>query len=249
MNLMIRENDEDVFGQIFLDFYENKGPFHYFMERDDGLLQHRLSETYFQDFNKWNNEEQNLIQTIFENNFSSVLDIGAGAGRTSLYLQNKDIDVVALDASKGAIEVCQSRGIKKVFHSDIFNYQNSHSFDCLLLLGNNLAIGGDYDGTKNLLNKCKELIKSDGQILLHFLSPTPTQNTDHLKYHDLNKAQGKRIGEITTRIRYRTFASSWLKLFLPTEIEFEEIINTTQLKILKNWSVNENSFYIQLANE
>jgi len=247
LNNVITNNADDVFGKVFLEFYENKGPLYYFFERDDGLLQYRLSETYFQDYDLWNKDEQSLVQTIIDNNIKTVLDIGAGAGRTSLFLQNRGIDVVALDISPGAIEVCQRRGIKKVFQGDIFNYNNFHSFDCVLLLGNNLAIGGNYDGTKNLLHSCKELIKPSGYILLHFLSPTPTEDIDHLVYHELNKSREKRVGEITTRIRYRTLVSSWFQLFLPTEKEFNEIIDATGLKIEKKWNNNENSYYVQLG--
>jgi 2-polyprenyl-3-methyl-5-hydroxy-6-metoxy-1,4-benzoquinol methylase len=43
-----------------------------------------------------------------------VLDIGAGAGSHSLYLQNeRNLDVTALDISPKSIEVCKLRGIKK----------------------------------------------------------------------------------------------------------------------------------------
>lgn len=247
MDKELPKNEEDVFGKVFLDFYENKGPFYYFLERDDGLLRYRLSETYFQEFDKWSKEEQRLIETISQNNFKSVLDIGAGAGRVSLYLQSNNIDVVALDVSSGGIEVCKRRGIKNTYQGDIFNYKNSQLFGCVLLLGNNLGIGGNYEGTANLLNKCKELIKPGGFILLHFISPTPTQNEDHLSYHNANKSQGKRIGEITFRMRYRTLVGGWFKLFLPTEKEFNEIIDKVGLQIIKKWEVNENIFYVQLT--
>ena len=70
--------------------------------------------------------------------FKTVLDIGAGAGRVSSYLQERNIDIVALDISFGAIDVCRLRGIKNLYHEDIFSYDNTQSFDCVLLLGNNL---------------------------------------------------------------------------------------------------------------
>ena len=54
---------------MYLDYYQKEGPLCYFMERDDGLLESRISEIYFHDYNHWNKEEQNLIQTIFDNHF------------------------------------------------------------------------------------------------------------------------------------------------------------------------------------
>ena len=110
-----------------------------------------------------------------------------------------------------------------------------------------MAIGKDYEGTKDLINKCKELINPSGQILLHYFSVIPTQNQDYLRYHDVNKSHGKRIGEITARIRYRTMTSSWFKLFLPTEEEFLELTEKTGLAIINKWKSSETSFYVQLA--
>ena len=76
--------DDDVFGMVYKEFYAKIGPGYYFFERDDSLLQYHPSETYFQPYDHWIKEEQSLIQTIFTNNFKSVLDIGSGAGRISL---------------------------------------------------------------------------------------------------------------------------------------------------------------------
>lgn len=248
MSQLNNKVDNDAFGAIFLEFYRKQGPGYYFIERDDGLLSYRTTEPYFQKFNQWSKEEQNLIQTIFQYEFRSVLDIGSGAGRVSLYLQEKGLDILALDISAGSIEVCQLQGIRKFFQGDIFNYHTLEPFDCVLLLGNNLGIGGDYDGTKKLLNKCKELTKN-GHIFLHYVSPIPTEDSDHVKYHKLNESGGKRIGEITLRIRYRTLQSDWFKLFLPTEEEFNKIIDDTGLEIVRKWMLSKNSFYVHLAKK
>ncbi|HDO42228.1 MAG TPA: methyltransferase domain-containing protein [Candidatus Bathyarchaeota archaeon] len=42
-----------------------------------------------------------------------VLDIGCGAGRHSIYLQNKGFNVIGIDISPLAIKVCRLRGLKK----------------------------------------------------------------------------------------------------------------------------------------
>lgn len=230
-----------------MEFYEQKGPLNYFLEREDGNLRYSSSETYFYEYEKWNKAEQNLIQTIFDNKFNFVLDIGSGAGRVSLYLLEKGLDVVALDISKGAIEVCKLRGVKKYFLGSIFDYKDSEKFDCVILLGNNLGIGGTYERTRELLNKCKDLTTSTGQILVHYRTPIPTQDPDHLSYHEFNRTQRKRIGEITFRLRYRTMKSDWFALFLPTEFEFNNLLQETKLEILKNWESSTNDFYVQLG--
>jgi 2-polyprenyl-3-methyl-5-hydroxy-6-metoxy-1,4-benzoquinol methylase len=42
-----------------------------------------------------------------------VLDVGAGAGRVSLHLQDRGQDVVAIDNSPRAIAVCRRRGVRE----------------------------------------------------------------------------------------------------------------------------------------
>jgi methylase of polypeptide subunit release factors len=42
-----------------------------------------------------------------------ILDIGAGAGRAALYLQETGRDVVAPDVSPGAVDVCKRRGVRR----------------------------------------------------------------------------------------------------------------------------------------
>ncbi len=67
-----------------------------------------------------------------------ILDIGAGAGRVSLALQREGLDVVALDISEGAIEVCKDRGVRSVFKGTVFDLAATRPapFDTFLMLGN-----------------------------------------------------------------------------------------------------------------
>jgi 2-polyprenyl-3-methyl-5-hydroxy-6-metoxy-1,4-benzoquinol methylase len=43
-----------------------------------------------------------------------VLDIGCGAGRHSLYLQNQGFQVLGIDNSPLAVKVAKLRGLKRV---------------------------------------------------------------------------------------------------------------------------------------
>lgn len=70
-----------------------------------------------------------------------VLDIGAGAGRVALSVQTLGLDVVALDVSRGAIEVCAARGVRNVFHGSMTDLFATalEEFNTFVLAGNNLA--------------------------------------------------------------------------------------------------------------
>lgn len=95
----------------------------------------------------------------------TVLDIGCGAGNHTLYLQKKGFEVTALDASKGAIEVCENRGVKSSVHSLFLDYNNSR-FDTLLLLMNGIGLAGKLNNLNSFLNHLKSLLLPNGQVLL-----------------------------------------------------------------------------------
>jgi SAM-dependent methyltransferase len=95
----------------------------------------------------------------------SVLDVGAGAGCHSLELQERGLDVTALDISAGAAEALKQRGVQQVLQADIFKL-DAPSYDTLLLLMNGIGIAGNLEGLSRLLEHAKKLLKPGGQLLL-----------------------------------------------------------------------------------
>ena len=72
-----------------------------------------------------------------------MLDIGCGAGRVSLHLQERGLEVVAIDASPGAVEVARRRGVRDARVLDLTDVgpELGH-FDTILLLRNNFGLTG-----------------------------------------------------------------------------------------------------------
>jgi SAM-dependent methyltransferase len=94
-----------------------------------------------------------------------VLDVGAGAGCHSLALQERGVDVTALDISAGAIAAMKQQGIRHVLQQNVFE-MGSGDFDTLLLLMNGIGIAGDLAGLEHFLEHAKKLLRPGGQILL-----------------------------------------------------------------------------------
>lgn len=110
-------------------------------------------------------EMPKLERLALEKATGEVLDIGACAGCHSLYLQQKGIEVTALERSALCCKVLKDRGVRKVVHADLFQFQ-SQKFDTLLLLMNGTGIAGTLNNLVNFLNHLKKLLKPDGRILI-----------------------------------------------------------------------------------
>lgn len=95
----------------------------------------------------------------------SVLDIGAGSGSHSLYLQEKGFEVTALDASKGAIQTCRLRGVENTRHATIEAF-GEEKYDTLLLLMNGIGLAGSLSQLGDFLSGLTELLRPGGQILV-----------------------------------------------------------------------------------
>lgn len=97
----------DAFGQALLARQEGRSG-DIISERDDGLVE-RDSFDYF------SAPHGPLWEWVVARVGHRILDIGAGAGREALALQAMGWEVLALDVSPGAIEVCRRRGVVSTF--------------------------------------------------------------------------------------------------------------------------------------
>lgn len=93
-----------------------------------------------------------------------VLDVGAGAGCHALELQNRQLQVVALEKSELAVRVLADRGVLYPVQGDIYHYQGE-PFDTILLLMNGIGLAGTQEGFGQLLEHLKGLLLPGGQIL------------------------------------------------------------------------------------
>ena len=72
-----------------------------------------------------------------------ILDVGAGSGCHSLWLQDKGLDVTAVDISPYSIETMKERGVVNVLEQDFFTLEDK--YDTILMLMNGIGIVGGLD--------------------------------------------------------------------------------------------------------
>lgn len=151
---------KDLFGKALLD-YQNDN------YTEDLITSTNISEEdelplpyLFRDFKEMPKLEQKALQLAK----GKVLDVGCGSGSHSLYLQEKGLDIKAIDISNGAIEVAKQRGILKAELKDILD--ETGTFDTILLLMNGTGIFQELSEVAKYLKHLKTLLNPEGQILI-----------------------------------------------------------------------------------
>jgi SAM-dependent methyltransferase len=157
---MLSTDFDDVYGKAILDHYKGialrLSTFSSIAGEDELPLHH-----LFRNFNEMPAMEQMALQL----SEGKVLDLGCGAGSHSLFLQEKNLDITAIDISKGAIEACKLRGVKNAFHQDFWQLKDQ-KYDTIIALMNGTGICGSLANLSSFLIHLKSLLNSGGQVLI-----------------------------------------------------------------------------------
>jgi len=194
----MNENSMEPYGLALLDYFNGDHSATQIFHRDDGRDFEVPISLFFRDSAGFSRIEQTAIELCS----GRVLDIGAGTGRHSLVLQEKGIDVIALDVSPQAIDIMKKRGVRGVYHGDIFEF-NQGKFDTLLMMLHGIGMVGTLAGLRHFLNHAHTLIAPGGIVVFDSLDVRCTDDPAHLAYHERNRNENRFIGEIRFQIEYK----------------------------------------------
>ncbi|MEE4178031.1 MAG: class I SAM-dependent methyltransferase [Bacteroides sp.] len=151
----------DIFGKAFKDFLDGdtKALIKVYLDvsEPDDLPVAYFFRTY-EDMPVW---EQIALDACR----GKVLDAGAGAGAHALALQERGMEVVALDISPGAVEMMKVRGVKNALCQDFFHFKEK-GFDSLLFLMNGAGMAANLEGLQRLFRHARKWMNPGGQILV-----------------------------------------------------------------------------------
>jgi len=217
-------DEEDAFGRVLLDYLSGPAgdPV---LERDDGHAGPALGpEWFFAEPEEWPEAER----AVFGYVRGRVLDVGAGAGRHSLAAQRRGLEVMAIDVSPGAVEVCRRRGVTDVRLLPLAAVDADLGvFDTVLMMCGNFGLVGGAGEAAAILRRLHALTSPNGRIVLDSVDPDVDVDDADLAYAAGNRARGRPPGQVTIRIRYGERATPWFDLLLVSSAELERLVAGT----------------------
>ncbi len=170
---------KDPLGTMMLDYLNGSRQSCVEVESSTLDMWKMSGDVMFRTFKNMNRIEHKALSLCRGN----ILDIGAGSGCHSLYLQKKGRRVDALDMSPGCIEVMKKRNLPHVIHGNLFSVKNK-SYDTLLMLMNGLGICGSLDGLNLFLQFIKPILAEDGQVIADSTDLASLYNPETLSLQD-----------------------------------------------------------------
>jgi SAM-dependent methyltransferase len=235
----------DAYGQVILRYFQT-GTGQEIVERDDGFIEAMLSPaTYFAPFRRWPPVERRALRYVR----GRVLDVGCGAGRVALELQDRGGKVVGIDISPLAVQVARKRGVKDArvlpFHRVDATLGR---FDTVLLYGNNFGLFANRSRGRRLLRRLLRLTTEKGRIVGATVDPYGRGDPAHRAYHELNRNRGRLPGQLRLRIRHRDSATPWFDYLIVSPAELEDLLAGT------GWSVHrlvqdETPYYVAVLEK
>lgn len=220
----------DAFGEMLLECHAaGAAPWavREIIERDDGYVTSGDAGRYFAE------PEAGFRSWPLSRAHGTVLDIGAGAGRYALALQERGHEVTALDVSEASLAVCRQRGARQTFLGTIDELPDDARFDTFLLMGNNLGLLENRERGIAFLLRLGELATDSAVIIGNGADAEDTDHPEHLAYHRRNRERGHLPGELRLRVRHCHLASEWFNyLFIPVD-------ELAEIAALAGWQVTD----------
>jgi SAM-dependent methyltransferase len=223
------DSSRDAFGLLLLDHLEGR-PAMEIIERDDGFVQVFTGSPagYFAPVRRWHAPERRALRLVR----GRVLDVGCGAGRVAL--QRRGHDVVAIDPSPLAVEVCRRCGVADARVLGLRDVDESLGrFDSVVLFGNNFGLFGDARKARARLRRLHAVTSDGARILAGSGDPHATRDPVHRAYLDRNVKRGRLPGQIRFRVRHRRAATPYFDFLFVSRDEMAELADAGSWRLTR----------------
>lgn len=217
----------DAFGLALRDCYRDRiddEPVH---RRDDGVSWDAtgMFESYFAPPEEWSDAEVEAVSHLT----GTVLDLGCGAGRHALYLQDRH-EVTAIDRSPLAIRIARERGVDRAIVGDMLRLPIHGEVGSVLAAGGQLGIPGSIAGLRELLDTLAGVTSQDGTLVADVLDPTDLEDPARRNYLEKHRlCDGAFVRRF--RIEYEGVAGPWIDLLMLGPDALRDVVAKTEWRV------------------
>lgn len=141
--------------------------------------EHPIEQFYFEPFDPDGDETW-----IADQLQGPLLDVGAGAGRDTLYFQQA-FETVALEVSDSLVGLMRERGVEDARHGDMFALPeqfDADRFESVLVRGTQLGLAKSMAGLEQFLSDLATVTTETATVLLDSYDPTDDRAEELLGY-------------------------------------------------------------------
>lgn len=215
----------DIFGRALRDWAQG-GTEPEVIERDDGFTDLGGGHAFYMaQFREWPSSERQSMRFVR----GRVVDVGCGAGRVTLHLQQRGFDVVGVDESVLAIRAARRRGVEQAWCMPVEALAPLiGSFETIVLYGNNFGIFGTPARLRRVLARWAEATPPTARILAEstnaYCGGAPALDRG---YYHRNRQRGRLPGSVRLRIRYRNSVGPWFDWLFVSRAEMRTLLRGT----------------------
>ncbi|WP_435076922.1 class I SAM-dependent methyltransferase [Halococcus sp. AFM35] len=170
----------DPFGRAIRDFHRD--------EQDEPLIQrdgewareHPVGAFYFGDFDPGDDRSEFITSWVD----GPLLDMGAGAGRDTLHLQER-YETVAIEVSDHLVETMNERGVHDARRADMFALRDMFErdrFRSAFAWGTQVELAGSMQGLREFLDDLASVTTPEGTATFDCYDPARIDGEEMLGY-------------------------------------------------------------------
>jgi SAM-dependent methyltransferase len=130
-----------------------------------------------------------------------VLDVGAGSGCHALALQERGLEVTAIEILPDLVEILRERGVRDARMATWMDLE-AEPFDTVLMMMNGLGLAETLGGLRGFFRGARRLIRPDGQVLADSTDVRVYMESKAGRTGRSTRPDGRYIGELHFQLEF-----------------------------------------------
>ena len=131
-----------------------------------------------------------------------VLDVGAGSGCHTLALQERGLQVTAIEILPEMVDILKERGVRDARRATWMDLLDE-PFDTVLMMMNGLGLSETLPGLRRFFRRARRLVRPDGQVLADSTDVRVRMEPKAGRSGGSTRRDGRYVGELHFQIEFQ----------------------------------------------